>query len=210
MANIEGERAFMARQRTFLNRAVIDPCSQKRLHRLATGSIVERNTTQAIRSPHQTGPYDSFPAEAFLIRVPPQTSAYIAIRSLEIAWSADVPDRLQQAFGLNAAEAEVAWQFFQLRNMDHIAQQRDVSRLTVRTQIKSIMTNTGSPNNIDLMRLLALVANRALVRQRSQSPVWRDPLEREQHIDLPDGRAVAWTWMRAKDGIPLCFCAVSR
>lgn len=207
MVNIEGERAFTTRQGAFLNQAVIDPCSQNDYIALQRAALSKGNTAQAILTiipPQQASPYTSpFLAEAFLVSVPSQTGAHIAIRSLEIAWSADVPDRLQQAFGLSAAEAEVARQFFQLRNIDRIAEQRGVSRLTVRTQIKSIMAKTGSPTNVDLMRLLALVANRSLLGQRSQSPVWRDPLERERRIALPDGRTVAWTWMGAKDGIPV-------
>lgn len=53
------------------------------------------------------------------------------------------------------------------------------------------------------MRLLFMVANRDILGRRGESPVWHDPLEREEHLVLCDGRKVAWTWMGAEDGIPV-------
>ena len=207
ITNMEGERAFAVRQGAFLDKNIIDPCSIDDFSALLRAAASNGNIAQAILTLHPAESFDnpssSILAEAFLIRVQGQTGSHLAIRSLEIAWSAAVSVRLQEAFSLSAAEAEVARQFFQLRSIDRIADERGVSRLTVRTQIKSIMNKTGSPTNVDLMRLLAMVANRALLGERGHAPVWHDPLGREQTISCPDGRIVAWTWMGAENGTPV-------
>lgn len=205
--NIEGERAFGTSQGGFLDPEIIDPCSRTDFAALRRAASERGNGAQAILTimPPEGSPGYSEPflAEAYLVNVSGQNDAWIALRSLEIAWSAAASLRLQQAFGLSQAETEVARQFFGLRNIDLVAEARGASRLTVRTQVKAIMAKTGSPTNIDLMRLLAMIASRALLGQRGVAPVWHDPLNREEQLQMPDGRVVAWTWMGAVDGIPV-------
>lgn len=207
IANTEGEYAFGARQGAFFNTDIIDPFSTQDYASLKRAANARGNAAQTILTitPDGKNPdyKTSFLAEGYLVTVPGHTGAYIAIRSLDIAWSNRTSERLQQAFGLSQAEADVSRAFFQHRNIEKIADERGVSLLTVRTQVKSIMAKTGAQSNIDLMRLLAMVASRELIGQRGQSPVWRDPLEREQKIKTADGRVVAWTWMGAEDGIPV-------
>lgn len=205
--NIEGERAFGTSQGGFLDPEIIDPCSRQDFAALRRAAGERGNGAQAILTilpPEDAQGYAApFLAEGYLVHAPGQHDAWIALRSLEIAWSAAASQRLQQAFGLSQAETEVARQFFRLRNIDLVAEERGASRLTVRTQIKAIMSKTGSPSNIDLMRLLAMIASRALLGQRGEAPVWHDPLNREEQLHLPDGRVVAWTWMGAEDGVPV-------
>ena len=203
--NIAGERAFGKRQGAFMDAGVIAPNSLEDYRALLRAATGQGNAAQAILTilPVAEDYGDSFLAEAYLIRMPGQSGAHIAIRSLEIAWGSRIADRLQQAFGLTQAESEVAHLFFRLRNLESIAAQRGVSLLTVRTQIKTIMAKMGAPSNIDLMRLLAMIASREHVGLRGEAPVWHDPLGREKLIAMPDGRKIAWTWMGAKRGVPV-------
>ncbi|WP_140846494.1 alpha/beta fold hydrolase [Paracoccus sp. FO-3] len=203
--NIAGERAFGKRQGAFMDAAVIAPNSLEDYRALLRAATGQGNAAQAILTilPATEGYGESFLAEGYLIRVPGQSGAHIAIRSLEIAWGPRIAERLQQAFGLTQAESEVAHLFFRLRNLESIATERGVSLLTVRTQIKTIMAKMGAPSNIDLMRLLAMIASREHVGLRGEAPVWHDPLGREKLIEMPDGRKIAWTWMGAKRGIPV-------
>ncbi|MTH34320.1 alpha/beta hydrolase [Paracoccus limosus] len=205
--NIAGEHAFGGRQGGFLDTSVIAADSLDDYRALLRAATGQGNAAQAILTilPANGDHGASFLAEGYLIRMPGQSGAHVAIRSLEIAWGARIADRLQQAFGLTPAEAEVAHQFFRLRNIDSIAAQRGVSRLTVRTQIKTIMAKMGAPTNIDLMRLLAMIASREHVGLRGEAPVWHDPLGRERRITLADGRQIAWTWMGARQGTPVLF-----
>ncbi|MDK3019808.1 alpha/beta hydrolase [Pseudodonghicola flavimaris] len=204
--NIAGERAFGVQEGAFLDPSVIAPSSAADYAALRRAAGGQGNAGHAILTiAPETGAEDtggSFLAEAYLIQTHGQSEHYVAIRTLEVDWTERVADRLRQAFGLSAAEAEVARLFFQLRNLDQVAERRGVSRLTVRTQIKSIMAKAGAPTNVDLMRMLSMVANREVMEQRGEAPVWHDPLDRERRIRLDDGRVVAWTWMGAESGTP--------
>lgn len=203
--NTTGERGFATRQGAFLDPSIIAPESLEDYQALRRAATGQGNGAQAILqivAPDQDM-RAPFLAEGYLIRLPGQTGAHVVLRSLEIDWTPRASDRLQQAFGLTQAEAEVAEQYFLLRSIDRIAELRGVSRLTVRTQVKTIMAKTGSPSNVDLMRLLGMIANRELLGSHGESPVWHDPLEREELIELPDGRVIAWTWMGDGNGIPV-------
>lgn len=203
--NIAGERAFGRRQGAFVEAAVIAPNSLEDYRALLRAATGQGNAAQAILTilPATEDYGESFLAEAYLIRMRGQSGAHIAIRSLEIAWGPGIAERLQQAFGLTQAESEVAHQFFRLRNLEAIAARRGVSLLTVRTQVKTIMAKMGAPSNIDLMRLLAMIASREHLGLRGEAPVWHDPLGREKLITMPDGRKIAWTWMGARRGLPV-------
>ncbi|WP_226554826.1 alpha/beta hydrolase [Celeribacter naphthalenivorans] len=204
-SNVEGELAFATHQGAFFDEAILGVESLQDFAALRRTAIDQGNAGQAILTiyPHDTDAYPTpFLAEGYTLRLPGQTGDYMVIRSLEVAWSPSVAQRLQQAFGLSKAESEVARLFFQLRNIDGIARQRGVSVLTVRTQIKAIQAKTAAPSNIDLMRLLSMVASRDLLGRRGESPVWHDPMERERQLTLSDGRRIAWTWMGAEDGTP--------
>ncbi|OJY36250.1 MAG: LuxR family transcriptional regulator [Rhodobacterales bacterium 65-51] len=204
MANIAGERAFATKQGAFLDTEVIAPASLQDYTALMRAARGQGNAAQAILTviPPPETELPPFTAEGYMIAVRGQSGAHVALRSLEIAWEPSVSARLREAFGLSAAEAEVARLFFLLRDIDRIAEARAVSRLTVRTQVKTIMSKVEAPTNVDLMRLLAMIAGREAMGQRGESPVWQDPLGREDRIETPDGRVVTWTWMGARDGRP--------
>ncbi|WP_323715943.1 alpha/beta fold hydrolase [Paracoccus aminovorans] len=205
VVNIAGERAFGGRQGAFMDTAAIAPNSLEDYRGLLRAATGQGNAAQAILTILSAADDygESFLAEGYLIRLPGQSGAHVAIRSLEIAWGPHIAERLQQAFGLTHAESEVAHLFFRLRNLEAIAAQRDVSLLTVRSQIKTIMAKMGAPSNIDLMRILAMIASREHVGLRGEAPVWHDPLGREKLISMPDGRKIAWTWMGARRGVPV-------
>jgi len=205
ITNIEGERAFSTQQGAFLDTEIIAPASVQDFAALRRAAGAKGNAAQAILTilPKSADYAAPFLAEGYMIRIPGQSGAYIAIRSLEIAWGDGVSERLQQAFGLSQAETEVARLFFQLRDIERIAEARGVSTLTVRTQIKAIMAKTEAPSNVDLMHLLSMVTSRDIVGRRGEAPIWHDPLGREKRITLADGRQVAWTWMGAENGRPV-------
>ncbi|WP_010137788.1 alpha/beta hydrolase [Oceanicola sp. S124] len=205
-SNVEGGRAFGVQQGTFFDQSVLGPESLQDYKQLRQAANGRGNAAQAILTVYPAGTHGyarPFLAEGYTLHLPGQTGDFIVIRSLEVAWSDTVATRLQQAFGLSGAEAEVARLFFQLRDIDRISHERGVSVFTTRTQIKAIQAKTGAPSNIDLMRLLFMVASRELLGRRGETPVWQDPLGREQQITGPDGRVVAFTWMGDEAGLPV-------
>lgn len=203
--NIAGERAFGARQGAQIAPALIAPHSKGDYDALLRSANGQHNAAHAILTilPAAADYGETLLAEAYLVRSSAQTKAHVAIRSLEIAWTARTADRLQQAFGLTPAECHVAQLFFQFRALDVVAAKRGVSLLTVRTQIKTIMGKMGAPSNIELMRLLAMITSREQIGLTGEAPVWHDPLNREAVITTADGRRIAWTWMGDRNGKPV-------
>lgn len=203
--NIAGERAFGVRQGAHIDPALIAPASRDDYEALLRASGGHHNAAHAILTllPAAEEYGETLLAEAYLLRAAGQNRDHVAIRSLEIAWAPGVGDRLQQAFGLTQAECDVAQLFFQSRNLEAIARKRGVSLLTIRTQIKTIMGKMGAPSNIELMRLLAMVASREQVGLTGTAPVWHDPLSRESIILTKEGRKIAWTWMGDRHGLPV-------
>jgi DNA-binding CsgD family transcriptional regulator/pimeloyl-ACP methyl ester carboxylesterase len=203
--NIAGERAFGVRQGAQIDPSLIAPNSRGDYAALLRGVTGQRNAAHAILTilPAAEDYGNTFLAEAYLVRAAGQDRAHLAIRSLEIAWAPGAGDRLQQAFGLTSAECAVAQLFFQTRNLETIAERRQVSLLTIRTQIKTIMGKMGAPSNVELMRLLAMVASRELIGLAGVAPVWHDPLSREAIITTDGGRKIAWTWMGDRHGAPV-------
>jgi hypothetical protein len=65
------------------------------------------------------------------------------------------------------------------------------------------MGKMGTPSNVELMRLLAMVTSREQVGMTGAAPVWHDPLSRESIILASGGRKIAWTWMGDRHGVPV-------
>lgn len=218
--NTEGERLMAARQGAFLDPECVDPRSVSDYRALLRAAGSRTNRAQAIlrllpRDVERPAA-DPILCEAYFLETPgraPQDKAFLVVRSLEIEWSARAAEMLSQAFGLSQAELEVARLYFALRDVAAVAAARGVSLLTARTQLKSVMAKTECPSQVDLMRLLAMTATRALSEHRSQTARWRDPTGREEAMTLPDGRLIAWTWAGDPQGrpavllrgLPMCY-----
>lgn len=206
MLNVQAASKLGARQGAFLDPARIDPRSVSDFKALLRAAGSRSNRAQAILRLLPPDDAEPIVCEAYFLNRPEQEKAFVVIRSLEIEWSEQASDLLSQAFDLSSAELDVARLFFLTRSVEEIARQRDVSLLTARTQIKSIMAKTEVPSQADLMRLLAMIASRAIRERKGESAHWRDPLGREESLALADGRVIAWTWMGAQDGRPVVLC----
>ena len=204
--NVEGIDSFGTNAGAFFSEDRVDPASRKRLDAVVRAANQRGNAAQSVIHIIDQGKDDaSFHAEVFLTWLPNRSKPYIAIRTLELAWSSATSNRLKQAFDLTDAEVEVGRQFFQLCDLGAVAQKRGVSRHTVRTQMKTILFKTGASSQADLIRLFAMVASRQLLETRGLRSTWRDPLDREKIIVTPEGRKIAWTWMGDPKGTPVLF-----
>jgi DNA-binding CsgD family transcriptional regulator len=203
MMNTAGASVFGGRQGMFFDAGIIDSRSEGDFEALRRAANGRGNRTQAILRILPVGETEKpIIAEGYLIEAPGQEKSYIVIRSLEIEWTAAASRRLAQAFGLSEAEVEVARLFYELRSNDQVAEARNASVLTVRTQMKAVQAKLETPTQADLIRLLAMVASRAIMGERGTVAGWRDPLGREERHTLAGGRVVAWTWMGAPHGVP--------
>jgi DNA-binding CsgD family transcriptional regulator len=68
-----------------------------------------------------------------------------------------VPDMLISLFGLTVAEADLSWSLMQNHSLHAIQQRRGVSENTVRTQLAHVLAKTGTANQRELVRLMAMV-----------------------------------------------------
>ncbi|WP_114521646.1 LuxR C-terminal-related transcriptional regulator [Altererythrobacter sp. ZODW24] len=142
-------------------------------------------------------------AEVYVIDGVSGGERYVAVRALEIVWSAEVDAQLAEAFELTEAEREVARLLFETRSSAQIADRRKTSAQTVRTQIKKILAKTETASQVDLIRMLALLSARASHGLTSDEDVWHDPWNNERVIVRPDGRKLAYSWTGARNGRPV-------
>lgn len=141
-------------------------------------------------------------AECFVIEAHREKAALIALRELELGWSASVALTLSEAFALSGAEIEVCRLLLDTRNVEEIAVRRGTSVLTTRTQLRAIFSKTGTANQVDLIRLVALLCAEKSRSKDACANGWRDPLGREEVFLDSGGRRIAYSWMGDPEGTP--------
>ncbi len=141
-------------------------------------------------------------AEVYTVPGASSGSRFIAVRALETQWSDRIDTTLQRAFDLTTAEQGVARMLYETRDIATVARLRDTSVNTARTQLRAILSKTDATSQVDLIRLLGLLAARASHSQRGSQDKWRDPWENEKILIRPDGRKLAYSWTGAADGDP--------
>jgi len=112
-------------------------------------------------------------------------SGFVLVATTELHLSADRLDRLHDIMGLSSTEIEVLTLLALDHSTSEIAEMRNRSLNTVRTQIKSLMTKTECNSQSDLVRLalmtMALPANDdETFRDASPMPVSRAGLELQE------------------------------
>lgn len=203
--NVEGIDSFGTTSGAFFDIDHVDPVSRKAFDAIVRAANQRGNAAQTVVHILDQVNQNSFHAEVYLVWLPKQPKPYIAVRTLELAWSTETSNKLKQAFDLTDAEIEVGRQFFQICDLKAVAEKRGASLNTVRTQMKTILSKTGASTQADLIRLFAMVASRQLLETKGLRSTWRDPLDREKIIVMPDGRKIAWTWMGDSKGTPVVF-----
>jgi pimeloyl-ACP methyl ester carboxylesterase/DNA-binding CsgD family transcriptional regulator len=200
--NDQGEAKFGGRRGSINSLNWLDPSSVYDFDAICKSAKDRGNRLHCIvRILSEDKPHGFSLAEVFVLKIPGHDHGYVIVRSLDLDWSPAVPLMLGSAFGLTDTEVEICRLLYLYSDADQIAKERGTSRLTVRTQIKSILAKTNTPNKVDLIRLLAVLC----ARQAKSGKVadWADPLQREQHLTLPNGGTVAWTWLGAQKGTPV-------
>ena len=99
----------------------------------------------------------------------------VAIEGLEFQWSDSAGDMLVSSFGLSRAEVELVRNLLGGNNLKQIAEQTGRSEHTVRNQAKSVLSKTGAPSQVDLIRLVVFLINTNDAQGKNRS----------SNIDLP-------------------------
>ncbi len=144
-------------------------------------------------------------AEAIIVETTNRDHGCIALRMLDIPWTATVDLQLQEAFGLTRAECEISRQFYELRDTGAVAGHRGTTLATVQTQLKSVFGKTQSASQAQLLQILSLLCARAAIDSKSRLASWSNPIGREATFTRSDGREIAYSWQGAQDGKPVLF-----
>jgi pimeloyl-ACP methyl ester carboxylesterase/DNA-binding CsgD family transcriptional regulator len=144
-------------------------------------------------------------AEVFPVAMAGVEGSVTAVRELAVQWTSQMDHVLAEAFGLTAAETEIAKLIYLHADAGKVAQARGVHVRSVRAQLGSVFVKTDTHTQVQLVRLLSLLGMRLAAKPGSNGLQWRDPLGREEILLRPDGRRLAYSWMGASKGRPAVF-----
>lgn len=145
-----------------------------------------------------------------ILRVAPLAGArgrpMALVTSTELVWPEGFEAVVQQAFGLTAAETDIVRGLTLGQQVREIAEARDRSAETVRTQLKSVHAKTGTRGQPELVRLVLGLMDVAAV-QPETGAMPRGTLEPRpfQSLTLADGRRLEWIEFGAPDGAPVLY-----
>lgn len=145
-------------------------------------------------------------AECYIIDAYDGGPGLVAVRALDLRWNGEVATTLSNAFGLTAAELEICRLLLDTRDTSQIAALRGSSVHTVRTQLRTIFAKTETNTQVDLIRMVALVCSRSVIRKPEVAAGWEDPLGNEEIFYDRDGNAIAFSWVGDCNGRPALLC----
>lgn len=202
--NRMGREAFGVEQGQIVDLDWLHPSYRKSMREFVGSQTSRENQHYRIMKTQWRDGREGF-AEVFWVAVPGIAGRYTAVRELTMRWPAQMDDVLVEAFGLTQAETEIARLLFTHIDVAKIAEIRNVSVRTARLQLSHIYAKTETSSQVELVRLLVLLATRLAEKSQNERIHWIDPLGRETVLIRPDGRRLAYTWMGAECGKPALF-----
>lgn len=131
--------------------------------------------------------------------------AMMAVSALSIAWSEGLANLLARSFALTPSEIEVVRDLADGMQVKTIAQIRQRSVHTVRTQLKTILSKTGSAGQSDLIRTVSTLS--AYANQGAVNVTQREKLltGTRRSVAVAKGRHLPVNLIGPKDGKPVLF-----
>lgn len=128
------------------------------------------------------------------------------VTSTELVWPQGFEAVVQQAFGLTAAETDIVRGLTLGQQVREIAESRERSAETVRTQLKAVHSKTETRSQPELVRLVLGLMDVSTVQPESGAAP-RGALEPRpfQALTLADGRRLEWIEFGAPDGAPVLY-----
>ncbi|MEE4360981.1 MAG: alpha/beta fold hydrolase [Pseudomonadales bacterium] len=179
-----------------------------------------------------TDPARRATAAPALLRVPrgdPEGSLFVAISALDdpiegplallkttdFAWPDKLTPLVAEAFGLTAAESEVVRLIVEGASVEDVARRRGRTLATVRAQIRSIYSKTGTRSQSEFVRMAVGLTTLGLGVPASEPPsVARDPhastedppgTEQRRLLELSDGRMLDYADFGDPQGRPVLY-----
>ena len=131
--------------------------------------------------------------------------AMMAISALSIAWSGGLANLLIRSFSLTSSEVDIVHDLAEGIQVKTIAQLRRRSVHTVRTQLKTILSKTGSSSQSDLIRTVSILSSYA--NQGAVNVTQREKLLTGTRLAAPvaKGRQLPVNLIGPKNGQPVLF-----
>ncbi|AUC54845.1 hypothetical protein CDO87_17430 [Sagittula sp. P11] len=134
-----------------------------------------------------------------------ETSSGLAVTIARVAWDEDSLPLIQGAFGLSVSESEVMLEILRGRSHAEIAELRDRSVETIRSQAKAILGKTGfarMPQLIAILNQMALFSEPGILPEAAPHvPAMPDALR----LDVGEGRRLAYRQFGRAGGLPVLF-----
>ncbi|MGH1420202.1 MAG: alpha/beta fold hydrolase [Hyphomonas sp.] len=140
----------------------------------------------------------------------------VLVNTSELAWHARMNEILRASLGFTQSESSVLKLFFEGYSVQEIAAAREASVHTIRAQMRSISSKTGTQAQAELMRLCSGLA--AVCREYEQDLLFdrfrngeenlSGPYPLEAHcgiLKLQDNRVLDYSVFGPDDGIPVVF-----
>jgi pimeloyl-ACP methyl ester carboxylesterase/DNA-binding CsgD family transcriptional regulator len=135
-----------------------------------------------------------------------ENGAMAQLNRVDFSWSKAAGEAITEAFGLSNSEQEILKTLVRGESLTELAQKRQRSIETVRTQAKSLRTKTGVNSQLDLIRLFAAIT---LVVPELATPVCGNPeapaLPGSLSLTLPDNRQMQVDIHGPPTGRPVLF-----
>jgi pimeloyl-ACP methyl ester carboxylesterase/DNA-binding CsgD family transcriptional regulator len=172
------------------------------------------NHPNSILKLHNTSTNGVFLASLSPFMIESGDEVFAIVKTGDIAWPSHLGPILSDLFDLTNAEIEVVRLLVQGKRIDEIATVRSTSKTTVRSQLRSIFSKTGTDTQLDCVRMVfglaimhdtdegQLLATR--IQAAQETPFF--PRDSQLHLfSLPDNRQIEYSDFAAKDGRVVLF-----
>lgn len=137
--------------------------------------------------------------------------SYIYVSALQIAWNEQKANAIQQLYQLTLSELDIAKRLFLGDKISEMADEKQRSIYTIRTQVRAIFKKTGLKTQSELIRLFATLQNTAYqekdyVLEQVNRPNLPNILVKQDHyIIRPTSRKLYYEIYGKPDGKPVLF-----
>ena len=137
-----------------------------------------------------------------------ESSAVALVKTSSVSWNDENERLLKSAFGFTQAETEITKSMVNGYSLADIAEHRDRSLSTIRTQIKMMLQKTGLGSQKELRRLVTSIC--FILDERASDSAHRETElqtsnARMERLNLKDDRSLSYVISGPNDGTPVLF-----
>ncbi|MEP2946450.1 MAG: alpha/beta hydrolase [Lentilitoribacter sp.] len=170
-------------------------------------TITQRDRTKDVRSPTVILCEDTQGVLSHFVVVPTKISnsdqPYFILRSLQPRWSSELKNVLMSVFELTNRECEIIEGWCNSLSISDLAKQHNRSVETLRTQVKTILSKTGTGSQAALMRLISGLSSLFIAGKHAAHDCIAEGTV--QNFKLPDGRGLETLIYGPENGEPVIF-----